>query len=49
MHRRTKLGLAAIVAIAAVARFWGLGFGLPYTNARPDETIVIDVRRQLHP
>jgi Dolichyl-phosphate-mannose-protein mannosyltransferase len=43
MHRRTKLGLAAIVAIAAVARFWGLSFGLPHTNARPDETIIIDV------
>src|SRR5258707_14878189 len=43
MHRRTKLGLAAIVAIAAVARFWGLSFGLPHTNTRPDETIVIDV------
>jgi 4-amino-4-deoxy-L-arabinose transferase-like glycosyltransferase len=43
MHRRTKLGLAAIVAIAAVARFWGLSFGLPHTNTRPDETIIIDV------
>ena len=43
MHRRTRLGLAAIVAIAAAARFWGLGFGLPHTNARPDETIIIDV------
>src|SRR3954471_8584189 len=35
--------LASIVLIAAVVRFWGLRFGLPYTNARPDETIVIDV------
>jgi 4-amino-4-deoxy-L-arabinose transferase-like glycosyltransferase len=43
MHRRTTLGLAAIVAIAAAARFWGLGFGLPHTNTRPDETIIIDV------
>jgi 4-amino-4-deoxy-L-arabinose transferase-like glycosyltransferase len=43
MNRRTQLGLAAIVAIAAVARFWGLSFGLPHTNTRPDETIIIDV------
>src|SRR5947199_3239993 len=43
MIRRTKLGLAAIVAVAAVARFWGLSFGLPHTNTRPDETIIIDV------
>lgn len=34
---------AALVLLAAIARFWGLGFGLPHTYARPDETIVIDV------
>jgi dolichyl-phosphate-mannose-protein mannosyltransferase len=39
--QRVLLGL--IILIAAVVRFWGLHFGLPYTNARPDETIVIDV------
>jgi 4-amino-4-deoxy-L-arabinose transferase-like glycosyltransferase len=43
MTRRRGLALAAIVALAAVVRFWGLGFGLPYTQARPDETIVIGV------
>ena len=43
MHRRTKLGLAAIVAVAAVVRFWGLRFGLPHTNTRPDETTIIGV------
>ena len=32
-----------IVALAAAVRFWGLGFGLPYTQARPDETQVIGV------
>ena len=26
-----------------LVRFWGLRFGLPHTNTRPDETIVIDV------
>src|SRR6186713_45463 len=55
MQRRTRLGLTAIVVSAAAARFWGLGFGLPHTNARPDETIVIDqvalsfLRGDLHP
>ena len=29
--------------MAAVARAWGLGFGLPHTQARPDETQIIDV------
>jgi 4-amino-4-deoxy-L-arabinose transferase-like glycosyltransferase len=37
--------LAAIVALAALARFWGLGFGLPHTQARPDESFIIDVAR----
>jgi 4-amino-4-deoxy-L-arabinose transferase-like glycosyltransferase len=31
------------VALAAAARFWGLGFGLPHTQARPDETYLIDI------
>jgi len=38
-------GLAAVVALAALARFWGLGFGLPHTQARPDESFIIDVAR----
>jgi 4-amino-4-deoxy-L-arabinose transferase-like glycosyltransferase len=38
--------LAAIVAVAAVARFWGLRFGLPHTYTRPDETVIIDVALQ---
>src|SRR5262249_28237215 len=46
--------LAAIIAVAACVRFWAIGFGLPYTNARPDETIIIDVafsflRGNFHP
>jgi 4-amino-4-deoxy-L-arabinose transferase-like glycosyltransferase len=40
---RSVAALAAIVALAAVVRLWGLGFGLPYTQARPDETFVIGV------
>jgi 4-amino-4-deoxy-L-arabinose transferase-like glycosyltransferase len=35
--------LAGILAVAAVVRFWGLGFGLPHTQTRPDETQIIDV------
>ena len=34
--------LVAVLAVAAAVRFWGLGFGLPYTQARPDETFIID-------
>jgi 4-amino-4-deoxy-L-arabinose transferase-like glycosyltransferase len=35
--------LGGILALAAVARFWGVGFGLPHTQTRPDETQIIDV------
>jgi 4-amino-4-deoxy-L-arabinose transferase-like glycosyltransferase len=35
--------LAGILALAALARFWGIGFGLPHTQTRPDETQIIDV------
>jgi Dolichyl-phosphate-mannose-protein mannosyltransferase len=42
-RRTVTVLLAAIVALAAAVRFWGLSFGLPHTNTRPDETIVIDV------
>ena len=35
--------LAAIVLGAAAVRFWGIGFGLPHTQARPDETVAIGV------
>lgn len=35
--------LAGIVVIAAAVRVWGLDFGLPHTQARPDETYIIDV------
>jgi 4-amino-4-deoxy-L-arabinose transferase-like glycosyltransferase len=64
MHRRTEgppssrrfvtALLVAIVAVGAGVRFWAIGFGLPYTNARPDETVIIDVafsflRGNVHP
>ena len=38
-----SLLLGAILALAAIVRFWGIGFGLPHTQARPDETQIIDV------
>ena len=38
----TALVLGAILVVAATLRFWGIGFGLPHTQARPDETQVID-------
>src|SRR5262245_19162499 len=44
-RRSVWLLLTAVVALAAFVRFWGLGFGLPYTQARPDETFIIDVAR----
>src|SRR5436190_24258814 len=43
--RSVWLLLTTIVAVAAFVRFWGLAFGLPYTQARPDETFIIDTAR----
>lgn len=37
------LELALIIAVGAALRIWGIGFGLPHTQARPDETQVMDV------
>ncbi len=34
--------LGAVVALGATVRFWGLRFGLPLVNARPDELIISD-------
>jgi hypothetical protein len=35
--------LGGIIALAGLVRVWGLGFGLPHTQTRPDETQIIDV------
>lgn len=40
VRRRTWL-LGAVLALAAGLRFWGLGFGLPYLGARPDESEIV--------
>jgi 4-amino-4-deoxy-L-arabinose transferase-like glycosyltransferase len=41
-----RAGLCSIVLVGAVARLWGIDFGLPHTQARPDETQVMDVSLQ---
>ena len=38
---RAALPLAGVFALAAALRFYALGFGLPYPNARPDETTAV--------
>ena len=47
LSRSALLTLVVIVMIAAGVRLWGLAFGLPFGNARPDETYVMDVVRPL--
>jgi 4-amino-4-deoxy-L-arabinose transferase-like glycosyltransferase len=46
-HRRLLVGLAIVFAVAAIVRFWGLAFGLPHTQARPDETHIIEAARTM--
>ncbi len=38
-----KYFLIAILLFAAIVRFWGIGFGLPNTNCRPDEEQIVDI------
>ncbi|TAK18839.1 MAG: phospholipid carrier-dependent glycosyltransferase [Acidobacteria bacterium] len=37
---RKPAAIAAVLLVALGVRVWGLGFGLPFANARPDETAV---------
>ena len=37
----TRWWLVAIVALGAVLRFFPIAFGLPYAQARPDETAAL--------
>ena len=32
-----RSAIAIVLGLAAIVRFWGLGFGLPYAHSRPDE------------
>ena len=41
--RRTRLAVAAIVLVAAAVRLWGIHFGLPHLNARPDEGAIVAI------
>jgi hypothetical protein len=42
LRRETyDIPLGAILLLATVVRFWGIGFGLPHTWARPDEHAVM--------
>jgi hypothetical protein len=44
---RVLSALGLILIVAAVVRGWGLAFGLPHTQARPDETHIIEAARAL--
>ena len=46
-RRPVVVALGLILFVAAVARFWGLAFGLPHTQARPDETHIIEAARSM--
>jgi hypothetical protein len=47
LSRSAALALVGILGLAAGLRVWGIGFGLPFGYARPDETYVMDVVRPL--
>ena len=52
--RADAYGLAAILVLATAARVAGIGFGLPNTETRPDESIAVSVavhmaKNHLHP
>jgi 4-amino-4-deoxy-L-arabinose transferase-like glycosyltransferase len=47
LHSREHLPIIAIIALAAIVRLWGIGFGLPHTLARPDEDAVFGVARSI--
>jgi hypothetical protein len=40
-ERATWAALAAILALGALLRFWGMGYGLPQPHARPDEDKIL--------
>jgi len=46
-RRPTFWWVAGLLGVAAFVRFRGIRFGLPYTQARPDETAIIDPVRVL--
>ena len=44
----SALPIIGMLAIAATARFWGIGFGLPHPDCRPDEGAVAAVAGLLY-
>jgi hypothetical protein len=44
---RTRWVLTTLLAIAAFVRLRSIGFGLPFTQARPDETVIIEAARAM--
>src|SRR5688500_15151659 len=42
-RRRIQVAVVAIVAVAAGVRLWGIHFGLPHLNARPDEGAIVAI------
>src|SRR5688572_7028867 len=40
---RRNWAVAAILIVAATARLWGIHFGFPHLNARPDEGAIVSI------
>src|SRR5258705_10986002 len=46
-RRSVRIGLLALlVVLAALVRVWGLRFGLPHTECRPDESVIVELAEQ---
>jgi len=46
-RRSVRTGLLALlVVLAALVRVWGLRFGLPHTECRPDESVIVALAEQ---
>jgi Dolichyl-phosphate-mannose-protein mannosyltransferase len=46
-RRTTTLALAAVTLLALGLRLWGIRFGFPHTEARPDEEIIVPLAIRL--
>src|SRR5216683_334065 len=46
-RRSVRTGLIiSFLALAALVRVWGLRFGLPHTECRPDESVIVGLAGQ---
>jgi len=43
IKNKTNLALLVILIVGALIRVWGINFGLPCTECRPDETTIIQI------